>query len=66
VAVEKLHHQKMPEKTLQQEALQTTFSVFLDIFHPPNFGYFAENGLFQQPLSISLIDGVLSVKACGC
>src|SRR6202035_4325258 len=42
-AVEKLHPQKMPEKTLQSEALQTTFSVFLDIFHPPNFGCFAEN-----------------------
>jgi hypothetical protein len=53
VAVEKLHHQKMLGKTLQQEAPQTTFSVFLDIFHPPIFGCFAENGLFQHPRPIA-------------
>jgi hypothetical protein len=52
VAVEKLTHQKMPEKTLQQEPLQTTFSVFLDISHPLNFGCFEENGLFQHPQAI--------------
>ena len=26
-----------------------TFSVFLDIFYPPNFDRFQANGLFQQP-----------------
>ena len=33
-----------------------TFSVFLDIFYPPNFRCFDENGLFQQPQAITLID----------
>ena len=35
--VEKLTHQKMPEKTLQWEALQTIFSAWVDIFYPANF-----------------------------
>ncbi|HET6179706.1 MAG TPA: hypothetical protein VFE61_22475 [Candidatus Sulfotelmatobacter sp.] len=26
-----------------------TFSVFLEIFHPPSFGCFEEIGLFQHP-----------------
>jgi hypothetical protein len=34
VAVEKLNHQEMAEKTLHGEALQTTFSVWVDIFYP--------------------------------
>jgi hypothetical protein len=55
LAVEKLTHQKMPGKTLQQEALQTTFSFFVDIFYPPNFRCFEENGLFQQPQAITLV-----------
>ncbi len=33
----------------RQDALQTTFSVFLDIFYPPNSGYLEENELFQHP-----------------
>jgi hypothetical protein len=33
VAVEKLVSAKCSEKILRQEALQTTFSVFLDIFY---------------------------------
>jgi hypothetical protein len=33
-----------------------TFSVFLDIFYPPNFGCFDENGVFQQPQAITLIE----------
>jgi hypothetical protein len=28
--------------------------VFLDIFYPPNFGRFQENGLFQHPQAIAL------------
>jgi hypothetical protein len=66
VAVEKLFLWKMPEKTLRQDALQTTFLVFLDIFYPPNFGCFGKNGVFQQPQALALIDpartgkGVLS------
>src|SRR5208282_5859519 len=30
--------------------------VFLDIFYPPNFGCFEENGLFQHPQALALID----------
>ena len=47
--VEKLDLSKLVEKTLREEALQTTFLFFLDIFYPPNFRCFAENGVFQQP-----------------
>jgi hypothetical protein len=54
VAVEKLDLSKLAEKTLRQEALQTTFLIFLDIFYPPNFCDFEENSDFQQPLSITL------------
>ena len=41
---------------LHQDALQTPFSVFLDIFYPLNFRCFDENGVFQQPQAITLID----------
>jgi hypothetical protein len=34
VAVEKLPHQKMAEKTLRQEALQTTFLIFWTFWMP--------------------------------
>jgi hypothetical protein len=53
VAVEKLNHQKMAEKTLHKEALQTTFSVFLDIFYPSNLAVRDEKGVFQQPRLIA-------------
>jgi hypothetical protein len=56
VGVEKLDLSKLAEKTLRQEALQTTFSIFLDIFYPPNFRCFQKNGVFQQPQALSLID----------
>src|ERR1700730_16160849 len=49
VGVEKLFPAKFAKIKSRQEALQTTFSVFLDIFYPPIFGYFEENGLFQHP-----------------
>jgi hypothetical protein len=46
---EKLTHQKMPEKNFAiKEALQTTFSFFVDIFDPSNFRCFEENGLFNS------------------
>jgi hypothetical protein len=48
VAVEKLTHQKMPEKTLQWETLPTAFSVFLDIFYPPNFGFLKKMDFFNS------------------
>jgi hypothetical protein len=55
VAVEKLVSAKCSEKILRQEALQTTFSVFLDIFYHPNFGCFEKNGLFQHSRLITPI-----------
>jgi hypothetical protein len=55
VVVEKLIHRKI-EKPLQQEALQTTISVLVDIFYLPNSGYFDKTGVFQQPQAIALID----------
>jgi len=57
VAVEKLLRAKFAKIKLRQDALQTTFSIFLDIFYPPNFRCFEENGVFQQPLAITLIEG---------
>jgi hypothetical protein len=56
VAVEKLFPAKFAKTKLHQDALQTTFSVFLDIFYPPNLRCFDENGVFQQPQAITLID----------
>jgi hypothetical protein len=55
VAVEKLFPMKFAKITLHQDALQTTFSVFLDIFYPPNFCCFDENGVFQQPRLITTV-----------
>jgi hypothetical protein len=56
VAVEKFDLSRLAQKLLLQEALQATFWVFLDIFYPPNFGCFEENGVFQQPQAFALID----------
>jgi hypothetical protein len=53
VAVEKLTRQKMVEKTLQLEALQTTIFVLVDIFYLPNSGHFDKTGVFQQPRDFS-------------
>jgi hypothetical protein len=39
---------------LRQDALQTKFSIFLDIFYSPNFRCFEENGVFQHPLAMTL------------
>jgi hypothetical protein len=67
VAVEKLVAPKFAKIKSRQDALQTTFSVFLDIFYLPNLAVWDEKGVFQQPLSIALIDplpGVLSVTTC--
>jgi hypothetical protein len=63
VAVEKLFHAKFAKIKSRQDALQATFSVFLDIFYPPNFGCFDENGVFQQPQAISLIELLMSGMA---
>jgi hypothetical protein len=56
VAVEKLLPAKFAKIKSRQDALQATLSVFLDIFYLPNFWDFEENGLFQHPLAITLID----------
>jgi len=56
VAVEKLVAPKFAKIKSRQDALQTTFSVFLDIFYPPIFGCFEENGVFQQPQAVTLIE----------
>ena len=56
MAVEKLFPAKFGKIKLRQDALQTSFSVFLDIFYPPIFRCFDENGVFQQPQAITLID----------
>ena len=56
MAVEKLLPEKFAKIKLRQDALQTTFLFFLDVFYPLNFGCLEENGVFQQPLAITLID----------
>ena len=55
MAVEKLLSVKFAKIKLRQDALQTIFSIFLDIFYPPNFRCFEENGLFQHPRLISTV-----------
>jgi hypothetical protein len=54
VGVERLFPAKFAKTKSRQDVLQTTFSVFLDIFYPPNFGYFKENGVFQHPQARAL------------
>jgi len=56
VAVEKLLPAKFAKIKSRQDALQATFSLFLDIFYLPNFWDFEENGLFQDPQAITLIE----------
>jgi hypothetical protein len=56
VAVEKLFAPKFAKIQSRQDALQTTFSVFPDIFYPPNLAVWDEKGVFQQPLPITLND----------
>jgi hypothetical protein len=58
VAGEKLLPEKFAKKTKsRQDALQTTFSVFLGIFYAPIFGCFDENGLFRHPGAITHTTG---------
>jgi hypothetical protein len=61
VAVEKLFPAKFAKIKSLQDAPRTTFSVFLDIFYPPNFGCFEKKGLFQQPRLIT--STVIAVRA---
>jgi hypothetical protein len=52
VGVEKLFPAKFAKIKSRQDTLQTTFSVFPDIFYLPHFGYFEEDGVFQYPQAI--------------
>jgi hypothetical protein len=56
VAVEKLVAPKFAKIKSPQDELQTTFSVFLDIFYPQNLAVWDEKGVFQQPQAISRFD----------
>src|ERR1700730_1406284 len=62
VGVEKLFPAKVAKIKSRQEALQTTFSVFLDIFYPPIFSYFEENGVFQHPRLVTTVTSELPVR----
>ena len=66
VAVEKLLPTKFAKIKSRQEALQTTFSVFLIIYYPPNFGCFEENGLFQQPRLFTTVEALSDNQAENC
>src|ERR1017187_2359485 len=57
VAVEKLPYQKMAEKTLRQEALKTTFSIFPDIFYPLNFRCFEKRDFFNSHRRFHVLTG---------
>ena len=59
MAVEKLLSVKFAKIKLRQDALDTIFSIFLDIFYPPNFRCFEENGLFQHPQAFTPTIGLL-------
>jgi hypothetical protein len=59
VAVEKLFPARFAKIKSRQDALQTTFSVFLDIFYAANFRCFDENGVFQQPRLLTPIGGMV-------
>jgi hypothetical protein len=61
VGVEKLLPVKFAKIKLRQDALQTILSIFLDIFYPPNFRCFEENGLFQHPRLFTATSGVVPV-----
>ena len=56
----------MAENTLRQEALQTTFSVFLDIFYASNLAVWDEKEVFQQPQAIALKAPVNEFYKKGC
>jgi hypothetical protein len=51
--VERLSPAKFAKIKLRQDILQTTFSVLLDIFYPPNFGVLNRGKL---PLSYKISD----------
>jgi hypothetical protein len=64
VAVEKLPT-KFAKIKLRQDALQTTFSTFLDNFYPPNPRCFEGNGVFQHPQALSQLAPLFAKQAKG-
>jgi len=50
VAIEKLRLTKFAKIKLRQEALQMTFSVFLDIFYPPIVAVLTEMEFFVSDI----------------
>jgi hypothetical protein len=67
VGVEKLLPAKFAKIKSRQDALQTTFSIFLDIFYPPIFDCFEENRVFQHPRLVATVISVrLTVHARPC
>src|SRR5438105_6469469 len=69
VGVEKLFPAKFAKIKSCQDAPQTTFSVFLDIFYPPNSCCFEENGVFQQPQAFTIrtpVNSAIAVSANHC
>jgi hypothetical protein len=58
VGVEKVFFRKSAEIASRQDALQTTFSIPVDIFYPQICGCFSRKRLFQQPHLFSPTIGV--------
>ena len=67
MGVEKLAVQKFAEITSRQDALQTIFSVRLDIFYPPNLPRFLKYRVFQQSSDIAttIVQGAVPEKLAG-
>jgi hypothetical protein len=63
VALEKLLRAKFAKIKSRQDALQTTFSIFLDIFYAPIFDCFEKNRLFQHPRTISFTMAIRSYSS---
>ena len=61
--VEKLFPAKFAKTKSRQDALQTTFSVFLDIFYPPNFGYLKKMEFFNTHRRFRSLTLIVSVSA---
>jgi hypothetical protein len=58
-AVEKLLPAKFAKIKTRQDALQTTFSVFLDIFYPPILAVFRKMGFFNSHACLRQLSNLL-------
>src|ERR1700739_2629558 len=54
----KTHSPENGRKHFALEDLQTTLSVFLDIFYRSNLAVWDETGVFQQPLLVTIIENL--------